>query len=412
MLPEILAPLRDAPWFGERRARAYRLILLVLMLLLVTFWVLGAHGGIDRMGKPLGTDFLAFWSAARLALLGEPAASYDLARIYAMERASMPVDPGLSSFLYPPPFLLLCLPFGLVGYFPALIAWLAATGATYWAVLHRWIGEHDRSWITILIFPANFLNIGHGQNGFLTAALLGGGLWLLDRRPFAAGLLLGLLVVKPQMALAVPVLVLFGGRWRTLAGGILSAATLCLISLLVFGSDAWAGFLNGGETARAIIEQGLVPYGKMISLSAAIHVLGGGSFMAYSAQLLLALGGLATLALACRSGLAAPRGLAALTAAATLLISPFMLDYDLTISAIPLAWLFSEGQRRGFLPWEKLVLAAAYMLPLYARDLALGLGVPIAPLVLAALFACAARAAMWRPEGAATFDFRSSPYRR
>jgi alpha-1,2-mannosyltransferase len=397
MAAALLSAVRDARWFDESRARAYQVILLLVVAAMAILWVASAHHGIDRAGKPLGTDFLAFWSASRLALTGDPAAVYDLTRIYAMEKASVPVDPGLSSFLYPPAFLLVCLPLGLLPYLASLVVWLVATGTAYFVMIKRWLGTHRGAALTILAFPAVLLNAGHGQNGFLTAALLGGGLWLLDRRPFLAGMLLGLLIIKPQMALALPVLVLASGRWRVMAGGIASASALCLASLLVFGMGAWIGFANGGDTARAIIEQGVVPYGKMISLSAAIHILGGNGMAGYVAQALLAVAALGTLAFVGRSRSAHPQGAAALTACATLMISPFMLDYDLTISAIPLAWLYTEGLRRGFLPWEKLVLALAYALPLFARDLALGLGVPTAPIVLTALFACTARAALRQP---------------
>jgi alpha-1,2-mannosyltransferase len=408
-----LSFLRDAHWFGGPRARAYRWLLLLVVIGSALAGIATAHHGIDPMGRPLGTDFLAFWSASRLALIGDPAGAYDLGRLYAMEKAAMPVDPGLSCFLYPPAFLLVCLPFGLLPYFTALVVWLIATGTAYVAVVKRWLGDTRGALITILAFPAIVLNAGHGQNGFLTAALLGGGLWWLDRRPLVAGALLGLLVIKPQMAFAIPVLVLASGRWRVMAGGIASALTLCLASLLVFGKIAWVGFSHGGDTARAIIEQGLVPHGKMISLSAAIHILGGSSSVGYAAQALLATVVLGTLAIVAWSRRASPQSAAALAACATLLISPFMLDYDLTVSAIPLAWLFGEGVRRGFLPWEKLVLVLGFVLPLCTRDLALGLGIPVSPPVLVALFACTARAALWQPLGAATTtgDFRSSPSR-
>jgi hypothetical protein len=402
-----LAALRDARWFDAGRARGYRLILLGVTMLLAVLWVAGAHHGIDREGKPLGTDFLAFWSASRLALSGEPAAAYDLARIYATEKASMPVDPGLSSFLYPPPFLLACLPLGLAPYFVSLALWLAVTGAAYLAVVRRWLGDHRGAAITILAFPAVFTNIGHGQNGFLTAALLGGGLWLLDRRPWMAGLLLGALVIKPQLAFAVPVLVLASGRWRVMLAGIAAALALCAASLLAFGRAAWVGFLGGGGTARAIMEQGLVEPGKMVSPFAAMQVLHGGVALGYAVQVGVALAAVALLTIVCRRGGTAG-GQAALCVVATTLISPFFLDYDLTVMAIPLAWLFGEGLRRGFLPWEKLVLATGYILPLVSRDLALGLGLPIAPLVLVALLVATARAAHHFPFALSAVEVRAS----
>ncbi len=391
--PSPIATLRDAAWLDAPRARSYRIALLGVTLVVFAAWLAMSRQGIDRFGKPLGTDFLAFWSASRLALAGTPAAAYDLARLYAVERGSMPVDPGVSSFLYPPPFLLVCLPLGLMPYFWALPVWLATTGAAYALVVRRWLGTHRGAAMTMLAFPAVVTDIGHGQNGFLTAALLGGGLWLLDRRPWLAGALLGCLIVKPQLAFAIPVLVLASGRWRTAAAGIGAAGVLALVSLVAFGPGVWHGFVAGSAVGRAILEQGLVEPGKMVSVYAAVQVLHGGIALGYALQALVALAAAALLARTCRRD-CVPGGQAALCATATVLMSPFLLDYDLTATAIPLAWLFGEGLRRGFRPWEKLILAAGYLLPLYARDLAMGFGLPVAPLVLAALTwatACAAR---------------------
>lgn len=392
MAARLLDTIRTARWLDAERARAYRLALLIVTLLVAGGWALAARGGMDANGKPLGTDFLAFWSAARLALAGAPAAAYDLARIHAAEAQGWPTDPGLASFLYPPPFLLLCLPLGLLPYFAALAAWLAATGAAYAAVVRGWLDRRAGAWPTILAFPAVLTNIGHGQNGFLTAALLGGGLGLLGKRPVLAGALLGGLVVKPQLALAVPVLVLAGGHGRTMLAGIASALLLCAAATLAFGAGIWPAFLAGGATGRAILEQGLVEPGKMVSLYAAVRVLGGGATAGYAAQALLTVAAAAAVALAARAG--SIRGAAATCACAAPLMSPFFLDYDLTVVALPLAWLSGEGLRRGWRPYEKIILAAGYALPLVARPLALGLGIPVAPVVLTALLWMSLRATL------------------
>ena len=275
--------------------------------------------------------------------------------------------------------------------------WLALTGAAYFAAVRLWLPVHRGMVVTIAAFPAVMGNLGHGQNGFLTAALLGGGLWLLDRRPGVAGLLLGALVIKPQLALAVPILLLVGGHRRALLAALASAATLCLGATLCFGMQVWRAFFEAAPLGRANLDQGLVEPGKMVSLFAAFRLLQATLALAYSAQILVA--AIAGLALAClaRTRDAAAGGQAAFAVSATLLMSPFLLDYDLTAAAIPLAWLFSEGVRRGFRPWEKSVLALGFLLPLVARPIALATGVPIAPLILAALALTVARAAFPRP---------------
>lgn len=70
---------------------------------------------------------------------------------------------------------------------------------------------------------------------------------------------------------------------------------------------------------------------------------------------------------------------------ATLLATPYIIDYELMLAAIPMAWVLSEGLRGGFLRWEKLTLLAAYALPPVARVAAARLGVPLGPPSLIAL---------------------------
>jgi hypothetical protein len=76
---------------------------------------------------------------------------------------------------------------------------------------------------------------------------------------------------------------------------------------------------------------------------------------------------------------------------AAVLCSPWLHYYDLTILAFPLVWLINEALRRGWLPWEKFTVFAGYALPA-AITLAM-VRLPIAPLVVAALFVAVWRAA-------------------
>jgi len=397
MISRLLIALRDAEWFDRSRARAYRILLALVLFGGAIGWVLLSRHGIDPTGKPLGTDFLAFWSAARLALAGTPEAAWNLARTVATERAGVSVDPGVAPFLYPPPFLLVCLPFGLLSYFAALPIWLALTGTFYVATIRRWLPAGGSALLTIAAFPAVLANLGHGQNGFLIAGLLGGGLWLLERRPSVAGLLLGVLVIKPQLALAVPILLVAGGHRRALLAALGSAAVLCAAAALCFGIRVWQAFLDAAPLGRAILDQSLVEPGKMVSTFAALRLFQAPSALAYSAQMLVAVTATLVLIRVVRARSVPAGGKAAFTAAASLLMSPYLFDYDLAAAAIPLAWLFSEGLRRGFQPWEKSVLAAAYVLPLVARPIALTIGIPIAPVVLIALAVMVARAVLRVP---------------
>lgn len=391
-----LSLLRDARWLTAARAQAVRITLVLLLPAFALTWVLASRGGVDPVGEALGTDYLSFWSAARLALAGQPAAAYDVATHYAAQRAALGADVGYAAFFYPPVFLLVLIPFGPLPYLASLAAWLSSTGYGYWRAVRLWAEDWPGARMTFLAFPALLTNAGHGQNGFLTAALLGTGVFLFERRPWLAGAMIGALVIKPHLALLVPFALLLRGLWRPFVAASLSAAGLIALSAAVLGIEAWRGFLAATPLARATLEQGLVEPEKMQSLFAAVRTLGGGPALAYGMQIAMAcivLGGLALVARARAHGDAQ----GAVLVAGTLLASPFLLDYDLTLAAIPLAWMFVAARRTGFLPYEKIVLGAAFLLPLVSRSIAMSGGVPLAPIVLAALFALIVRRAMIAP---------------
>jgi hypothetical protein len=380
-----LDALRRADWLTGARARAYGWILLGVSLVVVAGWVIVSRGGLDPTGKPLGTDFTSFWTASKLALAGSPAKAWDIAAHHAQQTALFGRDTGYAAFFYPPTYLLICLPLAALPYLASLAAWLGATGALYWRIARAWLGER-LGVMPILAFPAVLTNIGHGQNGFLSAALFGAGALWLERRPILAGACLGALAYKPHLGLMIPVALAVAGRWRSFAAAAVTVIALAAASLGLFGVDAWRGFLADSGVARAALEQGLVGDAKMQSAFAAVRLWGGGVGLAYAVQ--------AAVALAVAAGLVwlnrrAPRGPAEGPAmiVAALLASPFLLDYDLVILAAPLAWMLREGVRTGFRDWEKTVLAAAFVLPAVSRTLATQIHLPLAPFVLAALFA-------------------------
>ena len=127
-----------------------------------------------------------------------------------------------------------------------------------------------------LAAPVTLICLIHGHNGFLTALLLGGGLMLLDQRPFAAGLLFGCLIYKPQFALILPVLLLAGRHWRAIGGAMLSAALLVSLTLAIWGWPVWQAFLASLPLTRhVVIEQGSTGFHKIMSPFAAVRLWGG-----------------------------------------------------------------------------------------------------------------------------------------
>jgi len=375
--------LRRADWLTSQRARTYGWLLLAVTLAVVAIWVGSARSGIDPAGKPLGTDFTSFWTASRLALAGSPRGAYDVSAHHAQQIAIFGRDTGYAAFFYPPIFLLICLPLATLPYFVALAAWLAATGALYWRMARAWLGEAFGA-MPVFAFPAVLINVGHGQNGFLSAALFGAGALWLDRRPIVAGLCLGALAYKPHLGIMIPIALAIGGRWRTFAAAAFAVLALAVASYGMFGIETWRGFLADSSLARQTLEQGLVGDAKMQSAFAAVRLWGGSLGWAYAVQAAvaaLAAAGLVWLHRhAPRSGAEGPAMIVA-----ALIASPFLLDYDLVILAAPLAWMLREGVKGGFIGWEKTILAAAFVLPAVSRMLATQGMLPLGPLVMAAL---------------------------
>jgi alpha-1,2-mannosyltransferase len=382
--PPLLRALSRADWLTAKRARAWGWLLLGVTLAIAVGWIAMARGGLDVAGKPLGTDFTSFWTASKLALAGSPAGAYDVAAHHAQQTAMFGRDTGYAAFFYPPIFLLICLPLAALPYLTSLVAWLAATGALYWRMARAWLGEAFGA-MPIFAFPAVLTNIGHGQNGFLSAALFGGGALWLERRPIMAGLCLGALAYKPHLGIMIPVALAIAWRWKTFAAAGAAVIALAGASYGLFGLETWRGFLADSSLARGALEQGLVGDAKLQSAFAAVRLWGGGLGLAYGVQAMVAAAAAAGLVwLHRRAPNCGAEGPAMIVAA--LLASPFLLDYDLIILAAPLAWMLREGARSGFLTWEKTILLAAFVLPAVSRLLATDARLPLAPFVMAALF--------------------------
>jgi alpha-1,2-mannosyltransferase len=405
--------LRSGSWLTADRARAYSLILLAFYAIAAIGWVVLSNGMIDRNGKPIGTDFASFYAAGSLALDGHAAGIYDMAAHYAREQQIFGAAIPYYGWLYPPIFLLVAAPLALLPYSVALIVWQGASFALYLAVIAAILAklrqENDaiaRFWLPVsAAFPAVFINLGHGQNGFLTAGLLGAALLSLPRRPLLAGILFGLLAYKPQFGLLIPVALLVAGQWRAISAAALTVIVLMALTTLVFGADIWWAFAASTETARKLLlEQGDVGFEKLQSVFAAVRLWGGGVPLAYWVQ------GMASLATIC--GVAwtwracADRELkAALLMMATLLASPHTLDYDLTILGPAIAFLVASRRSHGFRDFDISLLAAAWTAPLLARGIAGLTGIPLGLIAIVALYALTMRHAIWE-RGAATKSAR------
>ena len=166
----------------------------------------------DGLGFP--TDFVNVWAAGKLVLDGTPALAYDWDIQKKIELAVLGQDfPGYFAWHYPPPFLFVASFLAQFPYAVAYAGWMAISIVPYLAVVRGIVGRPFGLMLAVA-FPMAFTNTLVGQNGFLTAALIGGTLYLLPVRPVLAGICLGLLSYKPQYGLLFPLVLIAAAQWR------------------------------------------------------------------------------------------------------------------------------------------------------------------------------------------------------
>jgi hypothetical protein len=386
--------LRSGEWLTAERARGYSLILLGICSIAIAGWIALSDGLIDRNGKPVGTDFSNVYAAGSLTLQGRPEAAYAPALQHAAEKAVFGGrEVPFYGWHYPPFFFAIAALVAAVPYAWGLAIWLAASFAAYLAAL-RAILRRPETLLVAAAFPAVFVNIGHGQNGFLTAALLGGALQLLDRRPWLAGVLIGCLAYKPQFGVLIPIALLAGGRWRTIGAAVAAIAALVVVSFATLGDGVWHAFAESTTfTQTVVLEQGDTGWEKIQSVFSAVRMWGAGVGPAYAVQVALALLLAASLAWLWRSDAAYELKAAAL-ATGSLLATPYVLDYDLVVLAVAIAFFVRHGLNRGFRDFEISLLAAAWIVPLLSRAIAGATGIPLGLLVMLALYVFTLRRAL------------------
>ena len=358
-------PQPDRHWLNAERVRVYSWMVVVIFGLGAAIWTaLSLPGLVDPNGKPLGYDFIAFWSAARLALEGRPEAAYDWGAILTMHRVAVPgMKELVFAWHYPPTFLLAVLPLGLLAY-PAALGVFTLASAGFWAALVRRIAADRRVWIVAAAAPAGLLNLLDGQNGFLTAGLAGFALLMLQaRRPVPAGVLIGLLAIKPHLAVLFPLALLAERQWRAIAAAAGTAALFAAASVAVLGSGTLSAFLHDLPASRALIDAGTVPWGGMPSPYVFALSLGMRPIGAMVLQAFVALLAAVCVYRAWRNPAAPFEAKAATLLAGAMLVSPFLFNYDLTWAALAAGWLAMLGLRTGFFRWEREVLLFAWLVP-------------------------------------------------
>lgn len=344
---------------------------------------------LDHFGAAIGRDFLNSWMGGRSAFLGGPGPWFDFQTYNkALEQITGHPDFPDMFWSYPPHLVLFIWPLGLLPYLPAYGAW-CVVGLGLYLLAARSGGISRDSMLFLAVAPGVAVNVFFGQNGFLTAALLIGGLANLDRRPVLSGVLFGILTIKPQFGLLLPVMLVLTRRWRVIAAAAATIAVLVAATSLWFGPDIWMDYVRkvspqqhwlltkGGGLLLPMVSSAFVN-GRMIGLPLAAD---------WVIQAIVSAAALAMVVWTFwrrRDGALS----LALFVTATFLFSPWMLNYDMVVFGYVIALL--RERTRNTVADDRLAIAV-WVLPV-AMLLFGAAHIPIAMMVLPAF----AGRLMWR----------------
>jgi arabinofuranan 3-O-arabinosyltransferase len=388
-----MATLTFAPTAASERSAIPPALLIACLVLCVTNATLlqsgyFAHWWIfDEKGLGIPTDFVNVWSAGRLVLDGHPALAYDwdIQKQVQVAVLGQSYD-GNFAWHYPPPFLFVAALLALFPYGVAYFGWAAVSLVPYLVVVRAIVG---RSFGLLLAaaFPVVFTNALVGQNGFLTASLIGGTLYLMPTRPVLSGICLGLLSYKPQYGLLFPLVLIAASQWKVFFTAGIVAVLIASLSWLAFGSESWQAFFHWMPMfSQAFLTEGRAPWGKMQSIFALVRYFGGAEQLAWICQWIMTGAVAVLLALMWRSRSVGYPLKAAGLAAGALLITPYLFLYDLMVLAIAVAFLVRVGLDHGFarheLPALGLVAILLMIYPLLGAPTGFG-----ATLIVTALIA-------------------------
>lgn len=378
-------------------------LVLVAPMLWGLYWP--AANGLDLTGQQIGRDFINAWAGPQLAFSDRLPLLFDFSGYQAAISALFgePLPPHAWS--YPLFCLLLFWPLAQLPYFAALVLWTAGLFAAFAAMTLSQIERSMRPLALVLLAlaPATLINTLSGQNGFLTACLLVGGILLVDRRPVLAGVLFGLLTYKPHLGLVVPFVLLALGAWRTIAAAAATTILLAATSVAMFGLEAWRSYFEVTTALQLRVLEQFNDFGPLMVTSVMVSVartFGVSLQTGLAVQLAVTIPVITVAAWAVRQT-ADPAIRAMVLVSATLLATPYAMVYDFPALTAVMVWRLCGPQALGTV--RAAILLAAWLLPLGAMYLNV-LGLSVAPLVLIGVFAIAvsdaaqgSRARPWIP---------------
>jgi hypothetical protein len=350
------------------RIRRMAIAAVVAQAIVLAFMVAGTHGWLVAGVGPNTTDYVSFWAAGKLADEGTPQAAYDHDAHLRVEEAATAPGIGYQYFFNPPTYLLIMAPLARLPYLVSFVLFQVLTLALWLALGTAVAGGGSTATLCLLAVPSVWWVLGLGQNSFLSASLMGGGLLLLPRRSLLAGVAFGLLCYKPHLGLLIPVALVAGGAWRAAFAAAATVIAIVAATTVLFGSGIWAAYLHSfGRELGSAINSGQVLLAGRVDPTGAAQQLGLPIGAAHIAWAMSLVGAACCVALVWHRGGHETRN--AVLASCVVLAAPFALFYDLIMCSLAACWLVRAGRRSGFLPGEPQILAGLCLINLLAAPL-------------------------------------------
>jgi hypothetical protein len=377
-------------WLTARRLRAHGFIL-ALCLWSVYLWIMITPGLLDRAGNLKGTDFLHFYTLGSLALDHRGADLYNMQAQAALATQRVPAAAGILYLpLYPPQVSLFFAPLARLSYPCALALWLILSSLTYlmccYAIFRACPNLRNYKLTVVILalaFPAFWHLVVWGQTSALALACFTLAYFALRaQREFLAGLALGCLIFKPQLAIAAALVFVITFRWKIISGAILAAAAQLMAAWLFYGRGPlrdWMHTLLNLPHLLPLLEPRLYQTHSLRTFWTMLIPWPSISLTPYLTTALL----ISTFTVACwRSPMPLPLRYSA-QLLATVLLAPHLTVYDLVILVPAFLlisnWIVAQPAHLAT-AYFKLLLYFAFFLPLLgplARWTHLQLSVPV-----------------------------------
>jgi alpha-1,2-mannosyltransferase len=338
-------------------------LFLVQAVLLYGRLVIDADGLFTKAGPIIGGDFIVFHHAAKAATSPQMADIYEMENLRSQLQASYPVRTDFDfAWMYPPTMSLVIAPFAVPTYLVSFAMWVVVFLGAFLITMSR-LSTDRCAFFIAAASPAVFQAVITGQNGFLTGTLLALAGAYASSRPVIAGMAAGLLTVKPQLGLLVPIAFLAGGCWRAFGSAVVTSLFLAAASVLAFGAHSWIEFFQSITAHGARMTGGDFPFHKLITPYGFATMLGASSSVAGAIQLMTSLG----LAVYVFFVWARVRDwdlrLAALSTSAVL-STPYAFYYELAIVVPAVLVVSRRAVETGWLRFERLTMIGAWILPM------------------------------------------------